>query len=266
MLPKVYEITNGNTPGAAHMTDTAPQRKALTLSLKAEGEPGAFVAMFSTLDVIDAHGDVTLAGAFVEGAEVLIGGYNHNTDTLPVGKGTIRVEGSNVYIDGMFNLNSAIGRETYEAVKMAGALMEWSYLYRALKWSMGEFEGQSVRFLEGLEVWSVDPVLKGAGEGTHTAQIKSGMRFTDHIEGARIALSDAVTRATSLIDVRTGKGKALSEDAREAITGLLISLDEGKAALTTAMAAPTESNEQTDVQAEVLRFAIHNARAHHLAA
>src|SRR5213595_1548806 len=56
---------------------------------------GEVTALFARLNVVDADGDVTLSGAFTEGAPVVISAYGHTSwgGALPVGKGTIGTRG-----------------------------------------------------------------------------------------------------------------------------------------------------------------------------
>ena len=195
------------------------ERKTLTLELKAtENAPeGAFTATFATLNVIDHHGDVTLPGAFEPGKRVLIGGYQHDMLGLPVGAGTIQVAGDRAYVEGAFFTDTGVGLETYRTVKNAADLMEWSYIFSVARQSDGMFEqaGVSVpvRFLEKLDVWSVDPVLKGAGIGTRTDEIKAlhyGREFVDHAEGISAAVDDFVARVKARADVRAKEGRTFS--------------------------------------------------------
>lgn len=138
---------------------------------------GEVAAVFSTYNVIDAHGDVTLAGAFTNGAEVAISAYDHQTwqGSPPVGKGRIRTTGNEAILDGQFFMNTTAGRETFEIVKGLGPLQEWSYGYEVKASEPGEHQGQRVRFLKSLFVREVSPVFIGAGINTRTLAVKNGM-------------------------------------------------------------------------------------------
>jgi hypothetical protein len=152
-----------------------PEQKIISLKLTADSE-GAFAATFATLNVIDHDGDVTLPGAFQDGKAVLVGAYQHGISKLPVGKGIIRANNARAWIEGRFFTDTRPGKDTYQTIKNAGALIEWSYIFQILESADGDFEtGKGkvpVRFLKKLDVWSVDPVLKGAGIGTGTDRIK----------------------------------------------------------------------------------------------
>jgi len=146
------------------------------MEIKAEGEAGEFRATFSTLNVIDDDGDVTLPGAFTDGQAVRIAYWGHRWRDLPVGKGVIHSDEETAWVDGTFFLDTEVGSETYKTVKNLGELQEWSYGFDILKERYGQFEGQNVRFLERLDVHEVSPVFLGAGVGTETTSIKGQAR------------------------------------------------------------------------------------------
>lgn len=147
---------------------TAP----LQLKAEGEGEPGEFTAVFSTLSVIDLHGDVTEPGAFADGQAVVIEPWNHGW-TLPAGKGVIKADAQNAWVEGVFFLDTEVGKENYQTVKNLGDLAEWSYTFDILEAASGEFDGQPVQFLRKLDVVGVGPVTRGAGIDTRTIGIKS---------------------------------------------------------------------------------------------
>lgn len=177
---------------------------------------GSFVATFATLNVIDHHGDVTLPGAFADGKTVAIGGYQHDMSALPVGRATLRSDANRAWVEGAFNLNTTTGRDTYETLKALQDVLEWSYIFTAPEWSMGEFETDkgavNVRYLKKIDVWSVDPVLKGAGIGTGTDSIKGQPQLPigDHAEQVLANLQAFQTRVESLADLRAKDGRVLS--------------------------------------------------------
>lgn len=142
------------------------------MKLADDGEPGAFRAVFSTLGVIDLDGDVTIPGAFKQGAPVLIEGWNHDWG-LPVGKGAIQADDSEAWVDGEFLLSTAGGKEHYETIKALGSV-EWSYTFNVESASFGERDGRPVRYLEKLDVLGVGPVTRGAGIDTRLVAIKTG--------------------------------------------------------------------------------------------
>lgn len=137
-----------------------------------EGEDlGKFKAVFATLNVKDLDADVTIPGAFVEGQEVIIEPWNHGWE-LPAGMGAIHADESKAWVDGEFFLETEAGRENYRTVKRLGKLAQWSYTFKIDKASRGEFEGESVQYLEKLDTIGVSPVTRGAGIDTRTESIK----------------------------------------------------------------------------------------------
>jgi hypothetical protein len=150
-------------------------------------ENGEVSAVFSTFNVADSDGDVTLPGAFDHGAQVVISSYNHTSwgGANPVGKGVIRTTNSEAILDGKFFMDTTAGRETFAVVKglAESGLGEWSYGFETLDSEPGEHNGRNVKFLKRLKVFEVSPVLRGAGVNTRTLAVKalqdSGMSAAD---------------------------------------------------------------------------------------
>jgi HK97 family phage prohead protease len=136
-------------------------------------QTGQFKAVFSWFDVIDKHGDVTLPGAFEDGAKIKIASWGHRWENLPVGRGEIHQDEKKAWVDGMFFLDTESGLETYKTVKNLGDLQEWSYGFEALDSSEDKVDGQKVRVLKKLKAFEVSPVFIGAGNDTQTLNIKS---------------------------------------------------------------------------------------------
>lgn len=153
------------------------KRKSLEFKIT-DAEKGEVEAVFSTFNVIDHDGDVTLPGAFEDGAKVGISAYGHNSwlGGLPVGRGVIRVEKERAVLEGQFFLSTETGKEHFETVKQMGELQEWSYGYDVL--DTGNVEDlpeelqHAYRVLVKLRVYEVSPVLVGAGIDTETLSIK----------------------------------------------------------------------------------------------
>lgn len=141
-----------------------------------DGDRGEITAVFATLGVIDSDGDVTVTGAFEDGAPVRISAYGHKSwdGALPVGRGVIKTVGDEAILDGRFFIDDMPeARSTFAAVKGLAELQEWSYGYDPTEFSFGEQGGQRVRFLNRLKVHEISPVLLGAGVGTRTLTAKS---------------------------------------------------------------------------------------------
>ena len=155
------------------------------IELKDDGEEGTFRSVFSTLNVIDHDEDVVTEGAFREGQEVVIEGWDHNYRLLPPGKGIIHTDEKEAWIDGHFFLDTIQGRDHYNTLKALGGLEEWSYTFDIEESRRGEFEGQEVRFLEALDVWGVAPVVRGASIDTRTVALKSAGLTDEEIKRLR---------------------------------------------------------------------------------
>jgi hypothetical protein len=166
------------------MTTTTPQPPILELARKQlsrveikDAAKGDVSAVFSTFNVRDSDGDVTLPGAFEEGAPVVISSYNHTSwgGNRPVGKGKIRTTKSEAILDGRFFMDTVDGRETFEVVKglAESSLGEWSYGFDIEEAESGTFDGDEVQFLKRLKVFEVSPVLRGAGINTRTLAVKA---------------------------------------------------------------------------------------------
>lgn len=149
------------------------KRKTFTapLELKADGERGEFKAVFATFNVVDHHGDVTIPGAFEE-QEVVVEPWNHDW-TLPAGKGVVKSDDNEAWVEGQFFLDTNAGRENYQTVKNLGTLAQWSYTFDIIEANRGQYAGEEVRFLTKMDVVGVGPVTRGAGIDTRTVTIKS---------------------------------------------------------------------------------------------
>lgn len=140
-------------------------------------EKGEVSAVFSTFNVKDSDGDVTLPGAFEDGAPVVISAYGHTSwqGAKPVGKGRIRVTKSDAVLDGQFFMDTTDGRDTFAVVKALAesGLGEWSYGFDKLEVEDAKHAGEPVQVLKRLKVYEVSPVLRGAGVNTRTLAVKA---------------------------------------------------------------------------------------------
>jgi HK97 family phage prohead protease len=177
--------------------------KGLRFKVKSADE-GTVEAVFARFSVKDLDGDVTLPGAFENGAEVLISAYNHATwgSALPVGNGVIRVDAEKAWLEGQFWMDMPSAVETFLAVKHAGELQEWSYGYNVLE--TGEvtdemYQNGVWRVLKKLKVFEVSPVMVGAGIGTQTVSLKSADLLT-----ATAPAFSVGARVVALVDHMTG--------------------------------------------------------------
>lgn len=221
---------------------------------------GEVSAVFATLGVVDAHGDVTRKGAFSP-EDVLISAYGHETwkGAMPVGRGSIREVGDEAIFTGKFFMDTTAGRDTFHTVKATGELQEWSYGFDILESDKGEVEGKQVQYLDKLKVYEVSPVLIGAGKNTRTLAVKDGMKFEQHIEAVVADVDALLTRAESVVTLRAEKGKAMGEDSATALAGL----DAALTRLTGLLKSDEADHDNIDADAvaqELARFERHRSQ------
>ena len=227
------------------------------LRIKAVDEAaGKVSAVFATLNVKDHDGDVTLPGAFKEGAEVRISAYNHaswQAGQLPVGKGTIHYDGDEVLLEGQFFMDTASGRDTFTTVKELGSLGEWSYGFDVIEAESGTHDGEDVQFLKALDVHEVSPVILGAGLGTRTVAAKSrNLQFKTHIAAVMAEVEVLTDRAADVMAKRQEKDKTISEESRKALEEVESKLTKLKEVLTPDE-PPAEPNDNLEARAALER-------------
>ncbi len=143
--------------------------------LSAIDEKGTFAARIATLNVKDKDNDITRPGAF-SSKTVLVSAYMHGSwqGRLPVGKAQIKELADEVIAEGQLNLKTTEGRDTYEALKFAPELQEWSYGFYPIEVEDGQAAEEGCRILKKVDVKEISPVLVGAGVNTALLAIKSG--------------------------------------------------------------------------------------------
>lgn len=183
---------------------------------------GEVSAVFSTFNVVDKDGDLTLPDAIKDGMEVVISAYGHQSHygALPVGKGVIRTTKTEAILDGQFFMNTTHGRDTFEVVKELGAAQEWSYSLHNVTSKTEERDGQVVNVLENIGlIKEVSPVLIGAGVNTRTLVAK-GLKFSEEGDAVVAAVKSYLERASEVMVLRAAKGRGLSDDTIDALKGL----------------------------------------------
>lgn len=152
--------------------------------LKQLEETGSGTAQIATIGVKDHDGDIMLPGAFTEGQTITIQ-PSHNWMHVPLGKGTIRIDGIKVLVDFKLNIESASGKEWHSWLKFdlqnGVPIQEWSWGWESntLKFRLETIDGESVRLFEKVNVIEASPVLRGAGTETGTVAIKTLMGIVD---------------------------------------------------------------------------------------
>lgn len=166
-------------PKTKGLTKSGMQGRVLEVKAATDGIGEAKVA-FAQLNVVDHDRDYTVPGAFEVGQQLKVCQTGHAHGALPIGAGEIVGE---INIDGklwavadvkLFTDTTA-GKDTHTVLshlKAMGHTQEWSYGYDILEAGPGEVEGRPVQILKRLSVYEVSPVLRGAGIGTHTIDVK----------------------------------------------------------------------------------------------
>jgi hypothetical protein len=237
------------------------ERKSfIGIELKAD-KPGAFVARIATLNVVDKDGDLTPPGAFPNGKSILISSYMHGSwmGELPVGKGVIRESGTDVLVDGEFNLNSETGKEHYETVKFAPELQEWSYGFKVLDADYDvDVNGNHVdRVLKSLDVFEASPVLRGAGMNTGTLSIKSekdGVTYKAQTEAVLATVADWAIRTKALAALKKDDGRALSPANGERVMKVLAEVETLATEIKNLLAQPVTEPDNAAVERLRLKF------------
>lgn len=199
-----------------------------------DADQGLVMAEFATLDVVDLDGDVTVAGAFGKQA-VKLAAWGHDWGSLPVGKGDISEEAQKAVFDGQFFLDTVSGNEHFKTVRNLGDLQEWSYGFNvkeAIRKGSPGFEERLEaggltaerniwRFLVKLDVFEVSPVMRGAGIGTRTTDMKEKGQLSDHAEYIIEEAQAFVQRCQSVAGDLEQEGRLLSGAKRERLFRLV---------------------------------------------
>lgn len=224
---------------------------------------GTVSAVFATLDVVDKDGDITVKGAFSQGAAVKISAFGHKSweGALPVGKGTIREVGNDVVFDGQFFMNTTHGRDTFETIKSLcegdGPGMEWSYGFDVVDSEPApKSDSGARRILKSMKVHEVSPVLIGAGVNTRVLAVKSADKktFVEQLEEVLASVKAAGERAAEVKAMRQEKGKGLGEDSSSLLTLLVAEITSLGEILKSDDAEPdTKESTMTDDDAAAMR-------------
>ena len=169
--------------------------KSIDLEIKND-EKGEVAAVFSVFDKVDSDGDIVKAGSiksgFKSGDVPMV--WAHKWD-MPIGKGQIEQDDDKATFKGQFFMDTESGKEAYNLVKAMGELQQWSFGFKVDDSEYGKFkkdgseEEEDVRFLKGLTVYEVSPVLVGANQETYTMAIKSNTELLEDIADAKAVMT-----------------------------------------------------------------------------
>lgn len=147
------------------------------LTVTEMGETGKGLALIANLADVDHDGDTYEPGAFNWKEQWCPLLSAHDRSRMQFGKARVYEEGDKAYAELHINLGTQAGREWHEALKFdlatGSPVQEWSYGYDVLDADY-QIRGQSgrVRRLKRLDVHEVSTVVRGAGRGTGTLNIK----------------------------------------------------------------------------------------------
>ena len=119
--------------------------------------------------------------------------WAHKWD-MPIGKGQITQDDDKATFKGQFFMDTESGKEAYNLVKAMGDLQQWSFGFKVDDSEYGKLkkdgeEEQDVRYLKGLTVYEVSPVLVGANQETYTMAIKSNTELLEDIADAKAVMT-----------------------------------------------------------------------------
>lgn len=225
---------------------------------------GEVTAVFATLGVVDKDGDVTVKGAFREGAAVAISAYNHKSwdGALPVGRGTIHEVGNEVVLKSTFFLNTTHGRDAFETIKGlsedGGPGTEWSYGFDVEDSEVPttKMAPNHRRTLKKMAVHEVSPVMQGAGVGTRVLGTKGEKKtFVEELTEVVASVKAVHERAADVMAKRAEKGKGLGEESLALVKEIRGQLDElVKASEADVKSADADDKASDELRAAYLRF------------
>lgn len=183
-----------------------------------DAEKGEVEAVIATLGVVDRDYDVISPDAIKDGAKVKMSAYGHDLmfgGEMPVGRGSLHVEGDKAVFKGKLFLSTQRGREAFDVLKEMGKDQEWSFGFRVLGSEVPDDawrEKGARRILTKLDAFEVSPVLIGAGVGTRTLAVKEAD------EAAQKAADEArrVQEETAAREAEATAAAELEEKARQA--------------------------------------------------
>ncbi|MEO0589104.1 MAG: HK97 family phage prohead protease [Pseudomonadota bacterium] len=153
------------------------QTKNLTVTEMADSGKG--LALIAKLSEIDHDNDTYEKGAFAwKGDQWCPLLTAHDRWRMPFGKARVFEQGDAAYAELHLNLDTQIGKEWHSTLKFdlahGKAVQEWSYGFDAVEATYRINSGEDrVRVLKRLDVHEVSAVVRGAGRGTQTLDMKT---------------------------------------------------------------------------------------------
>lgn len=158
-----------------------------SLRIEKMDEAGTGLARIAQLSAVDSDGDTYAPGAFSWKA----GGEQwasmlpaHDRRAMPFGKVRVFEDGDFAFADLRLNLDTQTGRDWHSTLKFdlatGNPVQEWSYGFQIIDMDYQVRGDERVRVLKRLDIDEVSPVLRGAGVGTMTVNIKSAELKATH--------------------------------------------------------------------------------------
>ena len=205
-----------------------------SMAITAMDEAGKGLAELATLSAIDSDGDTYQPGAFSwkpEGHLWAMMMPAHNRRAIPFGKARVFEEGDNAFAELNLNLKTTAGREWHEALLFDFAIglpvQEWSFGYNAEYTYRVNASGR-IRVLTKVDVDEVSPVLRGAGNGTRTIEIKNAKLRDDHHAGLIGDLGELAAAIDADPSIVSASGMKQLREIHDAI-GRVFTGDDGEA-------------------------------------
>jgi hypothetical protein len=158
------------------MSEPGVKVKHSTADVHIKSEAGGQVtAILAELDKIDHDGDLYTRETFTPGETLAISPYNHSSmygTAIPVGKGTLHVEQSHIWVEAQFFMDNESAREAFTVVKAMGGAQEWSWGYKVHSAEPTTINGRRVNLLKKVQVYEASPVIRGASIGSRTLTAK----------------------------------------------------------------------------------------------
>lgn len=233
-----------------------------SMQIEALDEAGKGLARIAVLSAIDHDGDTYLPGAFgwkaggSQWAQILPA---HDRWACPLGKARVYEEGDAAFAELFLNLDTEEGRNWHAALKFdlakGNAIQEWSYGFDVLDADFEIRGDQRVRKLKKLDVHEVSPVLKGAGIGTRTIDLK-GLKGAELKDDHFKALLAGLGELASALDVEAALNVLSAQGVKQ-----LGDIHRAIGAALAPIAAKSDA-ERIGGDTALAQFLLHQSRAH----
>lgn len=213
------------------------------MTVKEMGEKGIGLALIAQLSAVDHDGDTYEKGAFSWKEQWCPLLTAHDRWTMPFGKARVYEEGDFAYAELHLNLETQAGKDWHSALRFdlekGQSVQEWSYGYDTLDADF-QIRGDSrVRILKKQDVHEVSTVVRGAGRGTRTVEMK-GLKAALKEGNFDALLGDLGTIASTLRadpTLLSATGRKQLSEIHAALGAALVDPDEAEAKARDAIVA-----------------------------